>query len=386
MVGCKIDFSIQYNQSYLTRYNQMKKLIVASPIFKDYDLPVRKLSELPINTESIVIAILFVESNMKYSILKPEENKQTNTYFNEDSKLLLEDGSGKVHLVFKKTFGKLDFYCSGLVLGFVGKLSDQGIFECSDVIFPDSLKSKQNTDLPASSEKQKSNKILIMSNICVNQNNFEKIKLFLNFYTNNVQEVIILGNIFSNEPEDFDFHYFNQLFIDQACKVTIVPGINDPTCRAYPQAPFHKMLFDSRISNVSFVSNPWQGVLLNRNFVFLNHQIISDILKYDSIFYDNVSNLQDAIHDDMDVIKQIAKTRYITPSCPDTLPSLPYLDQDPFLIDKCDFIIAGGSRESGIFEQNGVFCICVEDFSQSSGCVLLDLDRSVFENVQFSGF
>ena len=364
MVGCKIDFSVQYNLSYLTRHNQTRQLITASPVFEDYDFPAKKLSELAVNTESIVIATLFVESNMKYSILRPEENRKTDSYFNEDSKLFLEDSSGKVRLVFKKSFRKLDFYCSGLVLGFVGKLDDQGVFECADVIFPDYLRSKQNTEPPVSSKDRNSGKILLMSNICINQSNFEKVKFFLNFYTDKVQEMIIFGNIFSNEPDDFYFHYFNRLFINQACRVTIIPGINDPTSKAYPQRPFHKMLFDSRVDNLLFVSNPWQGTLTNRNFLLLNCQVISDILKYDSSF-SNDPGSENANHGDMDVVKQIVKTRYISHSCPDTLPSLPYVGEDPFLIDKCDFIIAGGSKESAISQENGVFCVWWKTFHRT---------------------
>lgn len=353
----KNQFNLQYNTSYITRYNQMKELILNNAALKEYELPVKKLSDLDEN-ECITISILFLKSSLKPSILKPE-NKNSRFYLNEDSEFYLEDSTGRIRIIFDENFEKLNFFMTGLVLGFVGFKNSKNMFVCTDIIYPKSINSLSN-EISGKS-------ILFLSNININVSNFEKLKFILNYYSGNVSDVVIFGPIAKN-LDDFDV-----ILNDINIRVHLVPGYGDYTSCLLPQEPFNNMLFNN--GNINRLTNPGEAFINGKLFRFVNNQIIKEGLRYSDGKNMNEHSL----------IKQLVKCRLFAPFCPDTLGSIPFVGNDPFIINDCDYLVFGGTKENFIFQDN-VNVLAIKDFMIDDSCLLLDLEKNEINEIRLNLF
>lgn len=386
MVPSAGEFSNQYNLSYTTRLSHMKELIMSNPVLSEYGLPMKKLSDASYD-ECIVIAILFVSSTAKYSILRQNDSTDVDTYFNEGSQLFLEDCSGKVRIAFKsRPIDKLRFLSSGIVLGFVGCKNEKNLFECSDLIFPKPLSPLAAGKLLSADRDSK--KVLILSNVCLNEGSYEKVRLLLMFYSGRVNEIIILGNLLSGGVTTPDFEDFNSLVAGISCTVSVIPGMNDPTSKMLPQQPFPKMLFSNKLGNIKFLPHPCETKILDKSFVLINNGIIMDLMKYrpSRHILDSLAKTEEYASDPIDLLEQIVKIRHVAPNCPDTLGCIPFADKDPFIINECDYLIAGGTTRFAHKTYNGITLICVKDFQLSDSGVLVDVEANTLTEIEFGGF
>lgn len=387
MTSNAAEFSDQYNSSYIARLNHMSELIMSNPALNEYGLPVKKLSDA-IYDECIVIAILFVSSTAKYSILRQNDSTNVETYFNEGSQLLLEDNSGKVQVIFKnRPLGKLKVFSSGIVLGFVGCKNEKNQFECSDLIFPKPL---HGLFVPSQvlSTNRDSQKILILSNVCLNKENYEKVRLLVVFYSDKVGEIVIFGDLLRSDSSTPDFEDFNSLVAGIGCTISIVPGMNDPTHRTLPQKPLARMLFNNKLEDIKFLPHPCETRILGKSFVLINDEIIRDLMKYrlpKDVFGD-LADLRENTFEPIDILEQLVKIRHVAPNCPDTLSCIPFAHRDPFIICECDYLVAGGSSQFAHRTYNGIALVCVKDFQLSGSGVLMDVGTNTLTEVEFAGF
>lgn len=406
MVAPEVDFHLQYNASYITRLMDMRELILGNPSISEYDLPVRKLKDI-ISDECIVIAILFVTSSLKFSILKAQNRTDvsTDTYFNEDAVIHIEDDTGKIEIEFTEEFDKLTALATGMVLGFVGSKNEKNVFICSDVIFPKRLE--------RSNSSEAGGKILVLSNIFMNNANYEGVRVIVDFYRNEVQDVIIFGNFLDNTTPEPDFDVFNRLLSGIRARIHLIPGFNDPTPRMIPQYPLHRLLLSKSHTNINLLQNPCEAIISDRNVVLINGFIVQDILKYvtrrrmqheDHMLKDedtlnrptepnNILNYTiNEIHgtenhpripsdnDTLDVLVQLLQIRHMAPSAPDTISCFPFTHRDPFIINKCEYLMMGGSESLSEREYMGIKVICVPDFNLTQSAVLIDTaDKSTLE-------
>lgn len=125
--------------------------------------------------------------------------------------------------------------------------------------------------------------------------------------------IIIFGNIFSNPGGDLDVHNFKSVFEKVSVKVYIIPGSSDPTSTVLPQSSFHPMLFDFK--NIDdFKCN-------KKRFKVANYSLIEEGLRYGKEGANEVL-----------VLRQLIKSRFLAPFCPDTLEMILFLKDDPFKI------------------------------------------------------
>lgn len=361
-----VDFTKQYNLSYITRFNTTRDLIVSNPVLNDYGLDVNNLSD-DLTKECIVIAIFFVDSKSKPTILK-DKDLHANCYL-DDSQFYIEDAYGRILLNFTNSFTKLSTFPSGMVLGFVGSKNDKNVFICSDVIFPKPItKSIQN------SVNQLESKVLFLSNIVMNDQNYELVKMAIDYCSEFVNEIVIFGNIFTNKDLIPDLKDFNRIFENTKIKVSLIPGRNDLTSKMIPMEPFHKMLFDSEIlKNLNLLPQPANSTILNSKFVLMNDYIIEDIKKYSN---ESCDTLQ--------VMEQLIKIRYLAPNSPDTISSVPFFESDPLIINDCDYFVIGGSSKFSFKLFNNVPLLTIPDFNMSHSAVILDISNNSTEEIIFN--
>lgn len=405
------DFQKQYNISYITRYNRMKELILSNPIISEYGLPLHNLGG-KIEEECIVIGILFLDSKLKYSILKMNGNdsalksneikdSQIESYL-PGSQLYIEDSFGKIPLVFEKSFDKLKLFCTGIILGFVGKKDVHNVFQCKDVIFP------KRIDTPV--DFNKNEKILFMSNILLNKepnmNNIElnkdlidspiskehpfpkeqssptetsisykiQCKLFLDYFIGKVSNIVIFGDIFTDEEADINVDDLNDLlkYNNKSTNICLVPGPNDPTNQNLPQDHFHSMLFDKKVLKfLKSFRQPGLAEIDGVKFVFINKQIIENLKRY----YNGV------LESNLDLLEELVNIRLTAPNCPDTMNCTPFSGEDPFLIEECNFLILGGCSSFEIRKYKNITLVCLPDFSKTGSSILFDSNRQSFEEI-----
>lgn len=360
------DFTRQYNLSYIARFNQTRDLITNNPSFQEYGLPTRNIGE-DISEECIVIAILFVDSKNKPSILRNKDLQADNYLI--DSKTYIEDAHGRVLIEFTNSFNKLAVYSSGIVLGFIGYKNEKNIFICTDVVFPEPITAK----LAAHTKDTTSQKILFISNIVLNDKNYEIVRMALDYFSDLVDEIVIFGNIFTEKSTKPDLEDFNQILPNTKLRIHLVPGLEDPTSKMIPMDPFHKMLFKSEnCKNLNFLPQPAEQKIIGSTFVLMNDYIIRDLMKYTK---EACSTL--------DVMEQLLKIRYLAPNSPDTISSVPVFKEDLLFINDCDYFVIGGSSEFTNRNYGRISMFTVPDFNKIHSAVVLNVSNNQFEEVSF---
>lgn len=357
-------FDKQYNLSYITRLDRIKEFIVENPALNDYNLDLKNLSD-DLNEECIVIGILFVDSKKKPSILI-NKDLQSDHYL-EDCQFYIEDQHGRILLSFTDSFEKLRFYSTGMILGFVGYRNEKSVFVCSDVIFPKPMA------LGKHKSKANNSKILLMSNIALNDNNFEKVRMAIDYFSDTVNEIIIFGNIFTDKKNTFpNIEDFNQFLSSEYPKVHLVPNLNDPSSKMIPIEPLHKMLFKNGARNLDLLPHPAKVDLSGASIILMNNYIIEDLMKYTT---QAISQLE--------VMKELLKIRYLAPNSPDTIASVPFFKEDPLIIDSCDYFIVGGTSKFEYETYRDVSLLTIPNFKVTQSVVVLDMATGQSEEIFF---
>ncbi len=378
----EINFELQYNDCYKTRMRILKKLILQSNFIKEYGYPVKMLDDC-LNDECIVIATLFLESNTKYSILNEKSsienpgNINVKSYFTNDSVLYIEDEIGRIKIRFCDGFHKLKAYVTGMVCGFVGKV-ENNVFECTDVIFPVSA---DETDIV------RQGKVLLMSNVLINAENINWVKMVTDIFSKKIDEIIIVGDILdlndkTNNEKSIDDVNYGKLFEEIQRKITIIPGIGDCTTFLLPQLPFPTKFFkNSNQDNLQLASNPCKIDFNGNKLVILSHHIINDIARY---VLDSDENFSVTDQLRMEILKQLVKIRYLVPNAPDTIGCIPYKNEDPFILNEFNLLITGGCDSSIMVNFKNKILLGVPDFNSTRKALLFDFDHLDFEEIELS--
>lgn len=121
------DFNIQYNLSYITRFNTIKPLILANLTSSECRYPVQALADTSME-KCVAIAIFFVESSKKPTIFSAIQIKPS-SYLDSSTRFLLEDQTDELPIIFTEDFKKLDFFMTeSALLGFVGHKTEKTCF------------------------------------------------------------------------------------------------------------------------------------------------------------------------------------------------------------------------------------------------------------------
>lgn len=112
-----------------------------------------------------------------------------------------------------------------------------------------------------------------------------------------------------------------------------MPGDKDLTNLMMPQQPLHACMFTEAKNSTNFtpVTNPYTFEIDGRRFLGTSGQNIKDIQR------------NSKIQSSMEALKSTLKWSHLSPTSPDTLPSYPYYNQDPFIIDQTPHIYFAGN-------------------------------------------
>lgn len=363
---------------------------MSNPAISEYEYPLKTLGD-ELQEECIVIAILFVDSKSKFSVLKSNiKEKLTDdttdptlekTNYLKNSEMYIEDCSGKVPISFTAGFNKLSIFCTGTVLGFIGSKNEKNIFICSDVVFPKPINqfedaNSQKSKMVKLQDAPESASIMFISNLLLNQSNFEKTKVLVDYFAEKTSKIVIFGDILVNSGSEYDFSDFNYIFSGvfkeaDTKKVLLIPGPNDPTTKLLPQEPFHPLFFDRSLFNVlERLPHPASQVIFGKKFVFINQQIIKDLKRYCA-----------RNEDDLEILEQLVQIRQLAPNCPDTLGSVPFFGVDPFLLNDCDYLILGSCSKFQKKQFKSTQLVCIPDFASTKSAVILHDDTNEFVEV-----
>ncbi|XP_049809952.1 DNA polymerase delta subunit 2 [Schistocerca nitens] len=412
------DFSKQFAHIYAVRLVQMR-CIIEKPVRQKWghSVPIRKLFQLkPDEEEScVVIGTLFKHQELKPSILREISDElqlvpqpsRTN-YVSEDDELILEDELQRIRLI-----GSISphYVVTGVVCAVLGHESEDGKFLVEDYCWPGLASSVER---PLSSTPAEKRFLVIVSGLGLSTASDEcllALQLFVDWLggllgdTGEQQRVasavrvIIAGNsirdrnpppvhhLTSTSRSVVDAVAATRLFDDflvqltSSIEVDLMPGEFDPANVMIPQQPMHYCMLPQASSYQSLhgVPNPYECELGGRRILGTSGQPVHDITRY--------SRLEDPLT----ILEQTLEWAHLAPTCPDTLSTYPYYEEDPFIIsDYPDIYFAGNQPcfQTKIYEgtdNQKIRLICVPQFSKKFTCAVIDLASLDCFPVTFGG-
>lgn len=154
-----------------------------------------------------------------------------------------------------------------------------------------------------------------------------------------------------------------------AAPLNVMPSQGDPTNAALPQRALHPYLFKDAWASKNFkaVSNPYSYDMDGVNFLGHSGLPVRDLMRCATF------------SSPLEALTYCLEARHIAPTAPDTLPTQPFADIDPFVIDKVPHVFFSGGQHK--FEHlwrpcprggdSGTQCICLPSFSSTSSIVLV---------------
>ncbi|ORX57896.1 hypothetical protein BCR36DRAFT_580462 [Piromyces finnis] len=326
--------------------------------------------------------------------LNIDELEDTNEkYINGTKEYLIEDESGRMTLIGDKT-NTMDIM-TGTVIGVLGLENKHGEFELLDYClpgFPERIPQKLPTAEVDSNEPKY---IAFLSGLEIGNEAYDSLKTQLLFeyltgelgcfadqvHASQIIRVIIAGNLitkYQRTKEEIkkarlyghfecksatDYQsYLQQLdmllsTLSSSVPIDIMPGDNDPSNRSFPQQPLHSSIFkNTNLSDACYMAtNPHLCDIDNLSILGTSGQNINDILRYTDIKVDeddeeqekdikaeedkmsvdeNEKEMNDSVKEEpIDMAERTLKWQHLVPTAPDTLPSYPFKDNDPFVIE-----------------------------------------------------
>lgn len=382
-----------------------------------------QLKDINMESECIVMGLISKEMKNRPTVLDEylqdiedsTRSEQLTNYTSDDDKLYIEDSSSRVPLVLKEGAFSVHELISGTVIAVKGTQNSGGNFLVSDLTFASppeeiiSLGSLGKSPLPIylgfvsglniGSGAENSLSMQLLRDFIMGISSYNEEHKFL---SSRIAHLIIAGNtvrlldtaretstgtgtklVVNNELLSSRLGVVDS-FISQLAScvsVIIIPGDDDPVPISLPQPPFQPYIFKNSRSYQSFKSftNPCLFSIDNTIRVAgVSGQCISKI------------SLLSSYSKPIDALKYCVESRNIAPTCPDSVPSYPFFDRDPFALDFADdsfpqVIFAGSQSEFGYyrFPNNGPVCFTIPEFSDVPTLVLLDLSSFEFKTVSF---
>ncbi|CAF2654721.1 unnamed protein product [Rotaria sp. Silwood2] len=369
------NFDVQYAHLYAERLGAMRKMVMkAAENHWNSKIPIKRMNDLILDEECILIGILF-----KQMILKPSIIKQLATengfnlqpphkrYVDRTDQLILEEETQRITLD-----GNIDI--NQFVTAVHGYENEKGVFIVKDYCF-------KNLSIPKQLSSLKEDKfILFTSGFLLSETSiiFNQLEYLVNsltqttniqseqikFILSNIIRFVVAGNLIesSNRLKESTnqakyltrkmtassveaMHSIDELF-DKIAAITdidIMPGVNDPSCHMLPQQPLHPCMFpsSSKRKTTHCLTNPYDFQIGDIRFLGTSGQNLDDI------------DLQSTIDNRVQILENCLKWCAIAPTCPDTLSCYPYVKNDPFIITDTPHVFFAGNQpkfETRIFQ------------------------------------
>lgn len=160
-------------------------------------------------------------------------------------------------------------------------------------------------------------------------------------------------------------------FLSNLCSsvnVDLMPGEFDPANHLMPQQPMHCCMFPevTQQNSYSGVANPYSLAIEQRYILGTSGQNVRDIAKFADLT-------------PMEALRSTLNWGHIAPTCPDTLPSYPFTDTDPFVLDAYPQVYFAGNCsmfQTELFEVGDSVqtrLVCVPRFSETQSVAVVNL-------------
>eukprot|EP01033_Poteriospumella_lacustris_P003941 gene3941-2802_t len=357
--------------------------------------------------------------------------------------IIMEDHSGRVSLdgAIKTAIHHL---VTGVVVAVKGKLNEDGILIATEWLYSYELRPVELPTRQPSFDVTNGKYVLLVSGLLIGSTEANdvhdlSVQQLVDFVcgrygdaqmsalASRIARVVIAGNsVVPTDPLQLKEKFGTQKYkaslstpskqfdiwvaqLLSSCFVDVMPGATDPANIAVPQQPFHPCLFphSSRYTSLERVSNPYQYRLDGVSVLGHSGQPVRDIsrLTHGDMFQWATPHHVDeeaAVEVDpkpkrlkvdfqsatrrLDVLKKTLEWGHLCPTAPDTLPSYPFADRDPYILTDRNMpqVLFAGNQpgyaselvtvHDGIGPDRRVRVISVPEFRSTGTIVLCNLN------------
>ena len=358
------------------------------------------------------------------------------TYCNDKDSIVLEDESGRVELT-----GDIDIdgLATGVVVAVEGIVGATGVMTVSAVHFPE-MASQESVD---DSISDNINILLVSGLDCGGADASVSLnrEMLIDYLTghfaadqgSDIARVIIAGGGCTKPIKPENLSPFgnwasskkNQnedtsnmtlpiremdLFLGELCAsgvpVDYIPGLHDPTNANWPQKALHACLLPNAGSFVNMLSrspNPYEAKIGGRCFMGSDGLNIADLRRF--IAKKVVKGNEDEVDDEgnaiepsvemkemnaLEALECALKFNHIATTGPDSLPTFPFTENDPFVVEQTPHVFFAGNCDSfgtKLVEYEGASTrlICIPSFAETGQAVLLNVKNMTCTVVEFGG-
>ena len=408
-----------YHRQYSHVYDQRLKMLkprcwkaletaVMSPTTTTKVTRINRILELREEVRSMVVGTI-----VKEAADPQEEPLNKNSKCRPSDQLFLEDDSGRVAL---NAPNDVHQYCTGVVVGAVGKVDNKGTLQVETMVSPSPVPPPKLSGSLGTSEPAPH--LLLISALKCGDPNVSSLPrdMLLSYlqghFDNNddndnnnqgaglaahkVCRVLICGGGPSSVNPLAGIHELDAwgLALTKAgIPVDILPAKNDPTTANWPQRPFHSSLFPhaSQTNLWNRTPNPYaagHGTRLvvgtdGENIVDLKQSILMNNNDDDNA--DDDDNNKKEIPTDLQALRQTLEWAHMCPTGPDSVPTVPHADMDPMVLDQTPHVYFCGSSHfaTDVQETTNTRLICVPPFAETGEAVLVNLETCHVEVLRF---
>lgn len=322
--------------------------------------------------------------------------------------LFLEDESGRVAL-------KLDHvhrYCTGVIVGVQGKVDKVGTFHVEELVLPaapphPSLDGTA-TMLPATvtntdgSESEQAPHLLIVSSLLCGDPNVPSLprEMLIAYlqgqFTKDaakVCRVLVVGGG-PSQTQDLlhgvkEFDAFCLQLTKAGIPVDVMPGKNDPTTANWPQRPLHSSLLPHATAILHRTPNPYAAAMGPRLILATDGANVDDLQQRSLTIKEDGTLVPST---ELEALKRTLEWSHLCPTGPDSVPTVPHLDQDPMVLEQLPHLYICGyaskfatstTNTASGNDDSKTTMICVPSFATSGEAVLVNLETMGVELLRF---
>lgn len=422
-------FNQQFCHLYLRRIESLRPILQESALEK-WGPSIRiaqRIIDISENEQVIIIGTIYKEMTKKPSVLSEIENSSNisdiltmNTHENITSDtdyLVLEDETGRILL--KSTVEIVGSLCVGLCIAVLGTMTDSGDFLVQSICNPGMAPLYSS---PSSSSSSSSPKFLLLaSGFSISSNSSNSHLLSLQMLVDFVKDVfpgsfgisqsdiarlVIIGPFTApltsiqlntqlgpaSKKGDVDsitqpLAQFDLLLAQllSTIKTDIVPCDTDFTNLTIPHQPLHPCLLpqSSRYSTLKSVTCPYEFILDDKLIMVSSSQVIASIASCTrpSIDPSDVNSTRT-----LGIMEQLLQYRHLCPTCPDLIPSYPFVFSDPFVMTNRPhlFCLPSPNEQFGHVMVDGTRVCTVPSFAKTGSVLLINMNDLAITPISFS--
>jgi len=425
----------QFAQLYFTRLSALRPLVVAAAARRWPDLAQSyvRIVDIPEDRDVFLVGTVYKEMGLKPSILDEYNKKRGDVetrrerFTQAGDQAVLEDEGGRVTLVFAEHEGEganesksenvgesenVGRCVTGSVVGVRGRVLENGDFQVKEMCFAgmadnhgDRGDRGDRMDVDAVSPEREKKYVGIVAGFGCGDATTQLLPVQLMMDTasgilgeestqalaSRITRLVVAGGLLAPkagmaghlaqptsyasvkeqaqalEPlQDLD------ALLSELCEtvdVDVMPGVADPTNYSLPQQPLHRCLLpqSATLSTFRRCTNPHAFEVDGVHFLGTSGQNVEDVMMYST-------------HErPAEILELMLRWRHLIPTAPDSLSTYPFVDEDPFVLERTpDVLFAGGCGdevETRLVEEGGVRCrvVSVPAFSKKNVLVLVDV-------------